>query len=128
VFRETVISCLKCGSPMVDERFESGQAYEHCHGCGAAWMETPAFLSLLRHAHPSFAFDELMEHDDGSEHRPCPRCGERMAIVWIDLLQLDQCAAHGVWFDAGELGRALRGDVVPRIVGAPPPSSRRGPR
>ena len=128
MYRDAVISCLKCGAPMVGERFDSGHGFEHCHGCGAAWMDTAEFLALLRHAHPAFGFDELMEHDDGSEHRRCPRCGETMAIVWIDLLQLDQCAAHGVWFDAGELGRALRGEVMPRVIGAPPPTSRRGPR
>ena len=79
-------------------------------------MEVPTFLAELRHAQPKHAVDELLEHNDGTPRRPCPRCAEPMAIVWLEFLQLDQCAEHGVWLDRGELDRALRGDFVPKAI------------
>jgi Zn-finger nucleic acid-binding protein len=118
VFREAATTCLSCGTPMTRSETATGHAIEICDGCGGAWMEVAAFLADLRDAQPGRAVDELLEHNDGTPRRPCPRCGEKMAIAWLEFLQLDQCAAHGVWFDRGELDRALRGDVVPPVVAA----------
>ena len=81
-------------------------------------MEVGAFLADLRAAQPKHVVDELMEHNDGTPRRPCPRCGETMSIVWLEFLQLDQCAPHGVWFDGGELERAFKGEWVPAEVKA----------
>lgn len=60
--------------------------------------------------------DELLVHNDGSARRPCPICSDAMEIAWLDFLQLDQCADHGIWFDAGELDRALQDDTGLREV------------
>ena len=48
----------------------------------------------------------------------------RMSIAWLEYLKLEQCMDHGVWFDRGELDRALAGDTRPRWVFAPPPRKR----
>jgi Zn-finger nucleic acid-binding protein len=65
-----------------------------------------------------------MVHNDGTPRRPCPECGATMDIAWIDLLQLDQCEKHGIWFDPGEFRRALDYDVGQEILrrfrGKPP--------
>ena len=113
VFRESPTTCLVCGIPMERAETLAGHDLESCDHCGGAWMEVAAFLADLRDAQPRLAVDELVEHNDGTPRRPCPRCGEKMAIVWLEFLQLDQCDAHGVWFDRGRLERSLRGEVVP---------------
>jgi Zn-finger nucleic acid-binding protein len=101
---------------MAEERTLGGDGFERCETCGGTWMEADHFLAVLREAQPRLALDELPEQYDGTPRRPCPQCGERMAIVWLEFLQLDQCAEHGVWFDGGELDKALRGDTRPRDV------------
>ena len=124
-YRRIAIQCVGCGAPMVEWRTERGVPMELCELCGAAWMSTDDFLAVLRENQPRLALDELPEHNDGSPRRPCPRCGERMAIVWLEYLQLDQCREHGVWFDRGELDRALAGDTVVRVIGRPDKRRRR---
>jgi len=56
-----------------------------------------------------------------------------MEIAWLDFLQLDQCADHGIWFDAGELDRALKNQtglkqVKDLIKRAPKKASNNGGR
>src|SRR5512143_1941211 len=113
VFRDDATTCVQCKTPMARATTSRGHDLEQCDRCGGAWMATDDFLAELHAAQPARRIDELMEHNDGTPRRPCPRCGERMSIAWLELLQLDQCAAHGVWFDRGELDRALAGDVMP---------------
>lgn len=124
-YRGILNRCARCQLPLGPDRTESGHALERCPSCGGVWMETGELLAMLRDAQPRFQFDELLEHNDGSPRLPCPRCGEQMAIVWIDFLRLDQCFAHGVWLDGGELDRALRGEVAPSDLPVPPPESPR---
>jgi Zn-finger nucleic acid-binding protein len=112
-YRDGATPCLRCGVPMETARTGAGQELETCPACGGAWMDAAAFLAELRTAQPALAGDGLLEFNDGSPRRPCPRCGDRMQIVWIELLQLDRCDAHGVWFDPGELDRAVAGETQP---------------
>jgi Zn-finger nucleic acid-binding protein len=88
-----------------------GIAMWRCSSCKGAWIDHPSFFELLKHAPATLELEELMVHNDGSERRPCPVCKETMDIAWIDFLQLDQCEKHGIWFDSGELRRALAGEV-----------------
>jgi Zn-finger nucleic acid-binding protein len=117
-FREQVTTCVICQVPMSAAQTATGHDFEVCDRCGSAWMDVGAFLADLRKAQPGHHIDELMEHNDGTPRRPCPRCGETMSIVWLEFLQLDQCEPHGVWFDGGELERAFKGDWVPAQVQA----------
>jgi Zn-finger nucleic acid-binding protein len=117
-FREQATTCVICQVPMEAAQTSTGHDLEVCDQCGGAWMEVGAFLADLRAAQPKRHVDELMEHNDGTPRRPCPRCGETMSIVWLEFLQLDQCEPHGVWFDGGELERAFKGDWVPADVHA----------
>jgi Zn-finger nucleic acid-binding protein len=103
---------------MEEAETNTGHDLEICDRCGGAWMEAAPFLADLRRAQPRLAADELMEHNDGTPRRRCPVCTVPMAIVWVEYLQLDHCREHGVWFDPGELDRALAGDVVPAEIRA----------
>ena len=44
-----------------------------------------------------------------------------MDIAWLDFLSIDQCEAHGVWFDRAELEKALSSQVGANVVGVRPP-------
>jgi Zn-finger nucleic acid-binding protein len=38
-----------------------------------------------------------------SGQRPCPICGQKMAVQAMRGINLDVCEAHGIWLDNGEL-------------------------
>jgi Zn-finger nucleic acid-binding protein len=116
MYRAREIRCVDCEASLERVRDARGRELERCARCGGIWMDEAAFLADLAEAQPRLASDELLEYDDGSPRRPCLVCGAAMEIVWIELLQLDRCAQHGVWFDPGELERALAGDAMPRAV------------
>jgi len=113
-YREITVQCVACGIPLREVEIERGLTLSRCPQCGGAWMDVDEFLALLRAHQPRLALDELPAQNDGTPRRPCPRCGARMDIAWLEYLQLDQCEDHGVWFDPGELDRALAGDTRPR--------------
>lgn len=121
--REQALTCVECGGALV-ARASDGRHWARCDACGGVWMETAQFLSLLREAVPDKAVDELMVHNDGSPRHPCPVCAESMDLAWLDFLCVDQCERHGVWFERGELEKALRWQVGGEVVGqAPAPTS-----
>lgn len=60
--------------------------------------------------------NELLVHNDGTARRKCLVCAEDMDIAWLLFLQIERCADHGLWFDPGELDRALDGDVGAEVL------------
>jgi Zn-finger nucleic acid-binding protein len=119
-YRRMETQCITCKVPMVEERTPYGGSYDRCPTCASIWMEVAVFLDLLHREQPKLKVEELMEHNDGTPRRPCPRCGEKMSIAWLEILQLDQCLEHGVWFDQGELDRARKGRVKAKGLPRPP--------
>jgi Zn-finger nucleic acid-binding protein len=121
--RQPALACVSCGQTLVpfvhDDRHLS-----RCLSCHGTWMGAAELLSLLRAAQPTKAVGELMVHNDGSARRPCPVCHEAMDLAWLEFLQLDQCAAHGVWLDEGELQKVVRWEVTATLVGQSPPRLR----
>jgi Zn-finger nucleic acid-binding protein len=105
-YREVVRRCVSCGATLVPGYVERA-ACERCPRCGGIWMPTEQLLNLMAATPTAQRLFELMVHNDGSPRRKCPQCGEKMDLAWIDFLQLDQCAEHGVWLDSGELAKAL---------------------
>lgn len=120
VFRGAATACVDCGVPMEPAKTKAGHDLELCERCGGAWMDVDAFLAELRVRQPGLATEELLSFPDGSPRRHCPRCGETMELVWVELIRLDQCRPHGIWFDRGELTRALRGLSFPAWARKPP--------
>ena len=105
-YRETTHRCVGCQGDLVAAEVKHVDC-EWCPHCEGMWFAVPVFLELLRATPTAQQVEELTVHNDGSPRRPCPHCGERMDLAWIDFLQLDQCLEHGVWLDGGELKKAL---------------------
>ena len=118
-YREGEIACPACRH-RIEWRQVGERHVARCAACMGVWMETGQFLALLREAQPEKAPDELMVHNDGSPRRDCPVCAAPMDLAWLDFLCLDQCLAHGVFLDAGELEKALEWEVSRKVIGARP--------
>lgn len=93
-----------------------------CHQCAGLWLGAEAFrlvegrareLQGTQPGEPGRGESEKGSGPGGGEriYRPCPDCeklmhrrnyGRRSGVI------IDQCAAHGLWFDHGELASILR--------------------
>lgn len=47
------------------------------------------------------------ERDEADQPKPCPVCGQTMALLRQFDVTLDVCDAHGIWLDQGELATLL---------------------
>jgi Zn-finger nucleic acid-binding protein len=134
-------SALPC--PRCRERLYVGRAEMTLHGCGrcgGVFLDNADSQRLVK-AFPDDAV-ALSEHAGAlspdepnlGEAAPCPVCAAPMMRTRIDRagLDLDVCAAHGTWFDRGELRRValalhVKVPVAPVTAGAhevPPPGGR----
>lgn len=106
--------CPDCGALMVMYRDDDGALWD-CDACDAQFVEHRLLDSLLAGRQRLPAKDVVKPHplplDTNITYFPCPYCaqlmnrrnfGGRSGIV------VDVCALHGVWFEAGELGRVLQ--------------------
>ncbi len=84
-----------------------GLRWWQCLTCQGQWIAEAQLLELIRAMNPSARVDELVEFPDGEPCVRCPICGEVTDPVFIDMLRLERCLAHGVWCEAGELELAL---------------------
>ena len=105
------MSCLACSQPLAAVAHAEAK-FDRCRSCGGVFIERAEFMNVL-HAALGRRDIELLEHNDGTERRPCARCGDLMQIVWLEFLKIDECVSHGLWFDGGELERALRYEGMP---------------
>lgn len=110
----TAKTCPGCGAPLVLYRDDDGALWD-CGACDAQFVEHRLLDSLLAGRQRLPSNDVVKPHplplDTTIMYFPCPTCaqlmnrrnfGGRSGIV------VDVCALHGVWFEAGELGRVLQ--------------------
>ncbi len=112
-YRQLHRHCPSCRTELAEIGDDVGEAepWYTCAECSGLWLTEGEFFRHFKNAQPRREVDELLVHNDGSPRRPCPMCAEPMDVAWLDFLQLDQCSGHGIWFDAGELDRALANDT-----------------
>lgn len=92
-----------------------------CPRCAGLWLGPAAFEHLADRAReatlpelaasPSTDAPRSTQAAGRSLYRPCPECGElmnRRNYARQSGIVLDTCKAHGIWFDAEELGAVLR--------------------
>ena len=84
-----------------------------CPGCHGVWFDAGELELLAEKAGKKLA-PGMIGRPVGKVREPrrrCPRCRrkmEKVAPADDRELLLDRCKAHGLWFDAGELGSLMR--------------------
>ena len=109
------LTCPRCRSPLAPwDHTPAGERSFGCDGCEGVFLETGALEALRGNRPPARPYDlgrELPPERVSTErYVPCPRCAEvmnRNVFGGHSGVVVDACSAHGVWFDRGELERAL---------------------
>ncbi len=116
------MDCPACRQPMiVAER--DGIELDCCTVCRGLWFDAGE-LDLLAERNGLPRAERNLKGfaaaDASERSRDCPRCDRAMEKIWFDparTLLVDRCA-HGLWFDRGEVGRALD-SIHPDTPGTP---------
>jgi Zn-finger nucleic acid-binding protein len=133
-----VRACPRCDvRSELTPRLVATTLLEECHRCGGVWVGSQVFDALVRdrdqQARLEVATLPEITIDDPAratsrvtpvsrsqrEYIPCPDCRQlmnRKNFGNISGVLVDICKPHGIWFDAGELGRivkfVMRGGLV----------------
>jgi len=86
-----------------------------CGVCGGIWLDNAGSVAITQHVDPQIGVlaaraerNAAMHTRPGDEKLDCPICHQQMRRVnAAQLAELDVCAAHGTWFDPGELRRVM---------------------
>ena len=102
---------------------------DECRRCGGVWVESKVFESLVKNrdqqarleaaAPPETTLDPIrppasvrsVASRSQREYIPCPDCRQlmnRKNFGAVSGVLVDICKPHGIWFDAGELGRIVQ--------------------
>jgi Zn-finger nucleic acid-binding protein len=121
---EILPHCPACTSPL-EARNDSGLLMFPCPTCWGIWLSLPALKAFERlyeqirplkpagggkTAPPLARADGLADFSTRQRYRSCPLCGDQMArrrYQRVADFVVDQCMAHGVWFDPGEFDMAV---------------------
>ena len=116
------MDCPGCRRPMIvveRERIE----LDYCPTCPGLWFDAGE-LDLLAEKYglsgKEHDVSALPSAQSAERGRDCPRCDRTMEKVWFDpgrTVLVDRCT-HGLWFDRGEVGRALE-STRPDVPGTP---------
>jgi Zn-finger nucleic acid-binding protein len=113
------VDCPVCREPLiVVER--DGIELDYCPSCRGLWFDAGELALLAEKVGRTLVVAEggaLETAETTEKPRPCPRCSRKMAKVYLGSsprVMLDRCAAHGLWFDHGELG-----SLVGQMAAAP---------
>jgi Zn-finger nucleic acid-binding protein len=104
------VPCPRCGIGLEDR--SAGRAkLSACRQCGGVWLPKGAARILVDHVLGSLPIVIAAEkaaraargHAPGDRAAKCPWDAEPLRSVEIDGVEIDVCAVHGAWFDAGEV-------------------------
>ncbi len=121
------VPCPRCGEPlgnpdMGSEVQLSGRPCNGPHGCGGVWYRHATFDLLKKQAKEAGQLDLDADHSPsaafpgpaGAPKIQCPECTEPMVQRHFRFegratpIVLDDCAAHGIWFDVDEFEAAMQ--------------------
>lgn len=113
--------CPRCADAVLEGRTIEGCDVLACRRCGGAFVGAGVGLRLLAVLEP-----DVPPHDQEIPRSPCPVCRQSMKLVLATKahVDVDTCAKHGVWFDAGDLLPVMRavaqalGKSVPTVAGS----------
>ena len=105
------MNCPVCHAALVVVERESIEV-DWCLGCRGLWFDEGELELLAEKSGRRFGPADLQRNLQhvGTGSRRCPRCRKKMELVALESepsMQIDRCAAHGIWLDRGELGRIV---------------------
>lgn len=112
---EHEFDCPRCQSVRLDGYHNGEATLYDCESCGGQFV-TNSDLTAMLQAHECRLVEAprlLRKENPLSQpvtYVPCPKCQQLMLrrnFGGISGVVVDVCAAHGTWFDAGELPRIL---------------------
>ncbi|OFV80915.1 MAG: hypothetical protein A2Y78_13565 [Acidobacteria bacterium RBG_13_68_16] len=106
------MDCPICREPLIVAERQSIEL-DVCPWCHGLWFDVGELELLAGKLGRSLELGETAFEPTATEEkaRRCPRCDRAMDKVLVGVsgrLMLDRCAAHGFWFDHGELGALMR--------------------
>ena len=107
VFRDNHFLCPRCGSALEETRNPPGHRFRRCDSCTGNWVDYLNLRAMFDRLKPGHGIPEMWSRHDQQPTLLCPECGSQMHKRFINRLALDQCEAHGVWFDGAELEQTL---------------------
>lgn len=113
----------------------AGAVLHGCGACGGIWadMQTSHRLCEALDGDTRALVDSAERHaahvPDTAQAIACPVCAQALARTRIQNagVDLDYCAAHGTWFDRGELGKIAQATAIQRAYGRGAPAALAGP-
>lgn len=110
--------CPRCQTALKAVEIDSTEVYA-CPQCEGAWYPDEALGSVTDHTFSELKGTELchtlvpdkLARVDLDKSINCPVCSEKMMRYNYSLtcpIELDECPAHGVWLDDGELGTLMQ--------------------
>jgi Zn-finger nucleic acid-binding protein len=108
------LNCPRCEAHLFQVQAEE-LAGDGCARCGGIWLKgvksvdalaprVPAAKALGQLVSERCAGDPTIRLQD---RIACPECGARLTRMLAGDVDVDVCAAHGIWFDRNELPRAV---------------------
>lgn len=116
VYRAVHESCPRCRVQLV-----VGAAAPTCARCGGQWLDERRVVDKLTQMRADLEPVKLVIVRRGGRdpfvgRGPCPTCTQPLVAALFNDVAVDRCAEHGMWFDAGELARALLRSADPGHV------------
>lgn len=109
------MDCPVCHIPLIAVERQKVEV-DYCIQCKGFWFDISELELLMENLAIPVDFPDffaLPAKKEKTLKRRCPRCPKKMETVVLPLqppLALERCPAlHGLWFDAGELSRAVEG-------------------
>lgn len=107
------MDCPVCTVPMIVVE-HGGIELDYCIECKGIWFDAGELSLLLEKLDVQGELPDvasLPKAESGEKARRCPRCPKYMDKVHLGMeprVLVDRCpSGHGLWFDAGELGRVV---------------------
>ncbi len=117
--QDSDLDCPRCDEKL-KTRVQGDFHLQHCLGCGGLWIDHDAFRRVLENRGNDKSMENLLGKAPGLDiaparrpvaYLPCPRCRQlmhRRNFASRSGIIIDECAAHGVWFDRDELAAVIR--------------------
>lgn len=118
--------CPRCGIELAERQAARAKLFV-CRQCGGAWLPKEIARRVIEHVQGSLpiviAAEKAVRAASGETPNKrtarCPWDAEPLALATFEGVNVDVCAVHGTWFDAGEVRKIANAQTVNDSSGPP---------